>query len=256
LPAQADTTVVPPVGRLAGRRILLTGGASGIGKATAELFSQEGARLAILDRSGPELNQVCAALSAHPFVVDVTDEAQVRKAVGGAAEALAGLDGVANVAGIGKPGMFREMTLADWNLVLSINLTGPFLICREALRYLEREEGAAIVNVSSGSALLPVALAISGYVASKAGLIAFSKALAYELSPKIRVNVVCPGAVDTPILPDTLRTSANDPRTSPYALKRIADPVEIANGILFLMSKESSFVTGATLAIDGGRTYH
>jgi NAD(P)-dependent dehydrogenase (short-subunit alcohol dehydrogenase family) len=234
----------------------LTGGASGIGKATAELFRREGAELAILDRTEGPLKEVAAALAAHPFVVDVTDEDQVRNAVNAAAEALGGLDGVANVAGVGKPGLFRDMTLEDWNRVLSINLTGPFLVCRAALPFLERQERAAIVNVSSGSALLPVSLAIASYVASKAGLIAFSKALAYELAPKIRVNVVCPGAVDTPILPDSLRKTANNPETSPYALKRIADPLEIANGLLFLMSDEASFVTGVTLAVDGGRTFH
>jgi NAD(P)-dependent dehydrogenase (short-subunit alcohol dehydrogenase family) len=169
---------------------------------------------------------------------------------------MGGIDGVANVAGVGKPGLFRDMTLENWNRVLSINLTGPFLVCKAALPFLEKQERVAIVNVSSGSALLPVGPAIASYVASKAGLIAFLKALAYELAPKIRVNIVCPDAVDTPILPDSLRMTANNSETSPYALKRIADPSEIANGLLFLMCDEASYFTGVTLAVDGGQTFH
>jgi len=253
---ERKTSTTHEKGRLAGRRILLTGGASGIGKATAELFRSEGASFAILDRTESALREVCDSLSAHPFVVDVTDEARVRAAVRGAAEALGGLDGVANVAGIGLSGPFRQLSLADWNRVLSVNLTGPFLVCREATPFLDLQEGSAIVNVSSASALLPVSLSIAAYVASKAGLTAFSKALAYELAPNIRVNAVCPGAVDTPILPESLRVAARDPAKSPYALKRVAEASEIANAVLFLMSHESSYVTGTTLAVDGGRSYH
>jgi NAD(P)-dependent dehydrogenase (short-subunit alcohol dehydrogenase family) len=242
--------------RLAGRRILVTGGASGIGKATVELFAREGARLALLDVNADATATVAGALGAQGYTVDVTDEGAVRDAVGAAADALGGLDGIANVAGMAIPAPLERTTLADWNRVIAVNLTGPFLVCREALPFLQKAQNATIVNVSSGSALLPVSLAIGSYVASKSGLIAFSKALAYELAPRIRVNAVCPGAVDTPILPDVLRDAANDPQRSPYALKRVATPAEIAAAVLFLTSHESSYVTGATLAVDGGRTFH
>jgi NAD(P)-dependent dehydrogenase (short-subunit alcohol dehydrogenase family) len=243
-------------GRLAGRRLLVTGAGSGIGKATAELFAREGARMALLDFNADSVGKVAAALEAEPFVLDVADEEKVRRTVSEAAERLGGLDGLANVAGMAIPAPLPQTTLADWNRVIAVNLTGPFLICREARPYLEDNERATIVNVSSGSALLPISLAIGSYVASKAGLIGFSKALAYELAPKIRVNVVCPGAVDTPILPDVVRDSANDPERSPYALKRVATPEEIAEAVLFLTSHESSYVTGTTFAVDGGRTFH
>jgi NAD(P)-dependent dehydrogenase (short-subunit alcohol dehydrogenase family) len=243
-------------GRLEGRRVLVTGAGSGIGRATAELFAREGARLALLDVSADAVTRVAAELSADAFVADVTDEEAVRSTVQAAAHALGGLDGVANIAGMAIPAPFGKTTLPDWNRVLAVNLTGPFLICREALPFLEANATATIVNVSSGSALLPVSLSICSYVASKSGLIAFSKALAYELAPKIRVNAVCPGAVDTPILPDSLRQVANDPVRSPYALKRVAAPEEIASAVLYLTSQESSYVTGATLAVDGGRTFH
>lgn len=242
--------------RLAGRRILITGAGSGIGKATAELFAREGATLALLDMNGDAVRSVATPLGAHPFTVDVANEDGVRATIRAAAAALGGLDGIANVAGMAIPAPLAATTLPDWNRVIGVNLTGPFLICREALPFLAQNETATIVNVSSGSALLPVSLSISSYVASKAGLIAFSKAMAYELAPKIRVNAVCPGAVDTPILPDSLREAARDPARSPYALRRIAEADEIASAVLFLTSNESSYITGTTLAVDGGRTYH
>jgi NAD(P)-dependent dehydrogenase (short-subunit alcohol dehydrogenase family) len=243
-------------GRLAGRRILITGAGSGIGKATAELFAAEGATLALVDVVVESVKAVASKLDAHAFTLDVTKEADVRATMAAANEALGGLDGIANVAGIGRPAKLADLTLADWNFVLGVNLTGPFLICREALPYLSRNERATIVNVASASALLPIGTSLGSYVASKAGLVALSKTLAFELAPKIRVNCVCPGSVDTPILPQSLRESGNDPERSPYALKRIADPSEIAAGILFATSWESSYMTGSTLSVDGGRSYH
>jgi len=247
---------MPQDGRLAGRRVIATGAASGIGRAAARLFAAEGAQLALLDRNAEGLAEIAAETGALAIPCDVTDEAAVRAAVAQAAEALGGLDGVCNVAGGAIPARLADTTLSDWNAVLTLNLTGPMLICREALAHLEQAARPSIVNVSSGSALLPVGMALGSYVASKAGLIALSKALASELSPKVRVNVVCPGAVDTPILPDVLRGPANDPERSPYALRRVADPEEIAAALLFLLSDEASYVTGATLAVDGGRTFH
>ncbi|WP_454644693.1 SDR family NAD(P)-dependent oxidoreductase [Bradyrhizobium liaoningense] len=243
-------------GRLADRRILITGAASGIGRATATLFAREGASLALLDTNEKAVGALADCLSARSVVADVSCEVEVRRAITAASEALGGLDGVANVAGISIHASVQDLTLDDWNSVIGVNLTGPFLICREALPFLKRNDMATIVNVSSGSALLPVRGAICAYIASKGGLIAFSKALAQEVGPKIRVNSVCPGAVDTPLLPERLRQTARDPSTSPYALQRIADAEEIANAILFLTSRESSYVTGSVLAVDGGRTYH
>jgi NAD(P)-dependent dehydrogenase (short-subunit alcohol dehydrogenase family) len=243
-------------GRLAGRKILITGAGSGIGKQTAELFAREGASLALLDLKGETAKAVASPLRAHAFACDVSNEDAVRETVRAAAEALGGLDGVANVAGMAIPALLGETMFVDWNKVIGVNLNGPFLVCREAWPHLRKNDRATIVNVSSGSALLPVGMALGSYVASKAGLVALSKQMAYELAPKIRVNVVCPGAVDTPILPDSMRAAGNDPARSAYALKRIAHPDEIANALLFLTSDESSFVTGSTLAVDGGRTFH
>ena len=243
-------------GRLHGRRILLTGAASGIGRATADLFVREGARVALLDNNETALADVGRMLAVPCFPCELEDEASIRQAVASAADALDGLDGVGNVAGILRPSPIETATLEDWNRVVAINLTAPFLICREAVSHLRRSKGAAIVNVSSGSALMPIGNTLTSYAASKAGLIAFSKALASELAPHVRVNVLCPGAVDTPMILDQIRVLAVDPERSPYALKRLAAPAEIAEGLLYLMSDASSYVTGITLAVDGGRTFH
>jgi NAD(P)-dependent dehydrogenase (short-subunit alcohol dehydrogenase family) len=243
-------------GRLEGRRIVLTGAASGIGRATAELFVEEGARVALLDRDAAALADVAGALSVPHFLCELGDEASIRQAIAASAEALGGLDGVANIAGMLRPASIDASTLEDWNRVMAVNLTAPFLVCREALPHLRQAEGAAIVNVSSGSALLPIGNTLTSYAASKAGLIAFSKALASELAPHVRVNVLCPGAVDTPMILDSIRALAVDAERSPYALRRLAEPREIAEGILYLISSASTYVTGITLAVDGGRTFH
>lgn len=243
-------------GRLSGRHVLITGAASGIGLATARLFAAEGARLALLDRNADAVAAIAGELQAFHYALDVADEAAVRAAVAGSAQAMGGLDAVVNAAGMAIPAPLGETRLQDWHRVLDVNLTGPFLVCREALPYLLKRRGATIANVSSGSALLPVGIAISSYVASKAGLVAMTKAMASELGPDIRANVVCPGAVDTPLLPEVLRQKAIDPSQSPYALKRVAAPEEVAYALLYLTSDESSYVTGAALAVDGGRTYH
>jgi NAD(P)-dependent dehydrogenase (short-subunit alcohol dehydrogenase family) len=241
--------------RLAGRHILITGAASGIGLATANLFAAEGARLALLDRSEGSLRRVAADLGAFASAVDVQEENGICRAVAESAAAMGALDGVVNVAGIGGAGPLGSTALADWNRVLAVNLTAPFLVCREALAHLRDAGGGTIANVASGQGLLPSAPGMSAYCASKGGLVIFTKALAVELAPTIRVNVVCPGVVDTPLLPDSMREAARAPQ-SLYALKRVGAAKEIADALLFLTGHESSFVTGVALAVDGGRTFH
>lgn len=241
--------------RLDGRRILITGAASGIGLATARRFAGEGARLALFDVNRQMLEAAAAETGGEAFTVDLQDEAAIKAAVAASGERLGGIDGVVNVAGIGGMGLLDNLSLDDWNRVIAINLTAPFLVMREALPFLTEAEGSTIVNVASGQGLMPSAPGMGSYCASKGGLVVFSKAMALELAPRIRVNVVCPGVVATPLLPASMSESARQPG-SPYALKRVAAPEEIADAILFLTSAESSFVTGTALAVDGGRTYH
>lgn len=244
--------------RLVGRRILVTGAASGIGRATAELFAAEGARLALLDRAAPPpLDGPTPSAAAVLLAADVSDEASVHAAVEAAAAALGGLDGIVNAAGVFPVAKIEDTTLEHWNRTLAVNLTGPFLVIRAALPHLRASRSATIVNVSSGSAIVPYP-ELGAYGASKGGLAVASKVWAAELGPGIRVNVVAPGMTRTRMVtdwhpdPDRLAERAQ----SLYALQRIAEPSEIAAAILFLTSDDSSIVTGATLAADGGRTFH
>lgn len=238
--------------RLSGRRILLTGAASGIGRASAEACRREGARLALLDVS-PDVERVARELEALPLVVDLRDLTALPDAVARAAEAMGGLDGVVNCAGANVTRPLAEVTLADWAKAMEINLTAPFVICQAAVPRLST--GAAIVNVVSGVGLRPDSPGVSPYAASKGGLIALTRALAAELAPDIRVNAVAPGLTRTPMTTQMLQGDP-PPALARYALKRAAEPEEIANAILFLLSDEASFVTGITLAADGGRTFH
>jgi NAD(P)-dependent dehydrogenase (short-subunit alcohol dehydrogenase family) len=236
--------------RLAGRRIVVTGAASGIGRATAMHFAEEGAALALIDRDAEGVRAVADATRGHAFAADITDEAEVNRAVEQAAAAMGGIDGVVNSAGIQVRGSVREVGVDEWRHSLEVNLTGMYIVVRACLPWLERCVGATIVNLGSGQALLANAPNRTAYAASKGGVLNLSRALAAELAPGIRVNCVCPGLVDTPMAAGVQGNVGN------YALGRLAQPVEIARAIPFLTSAESSFVTGAALAADGGRSFH
>jgi NAD(P)-dependent dehydrogenase (short-subunit alcohol dehydrogenase family) len=239
-----------PSGRLRGRRILITGAASGIGRGTAELFAAEGAALTLLDCDRKRLADVARQTGATFVEADVTQEASVTRAVERGAAAMGGIDGVVNAAGIVIHGSVLDVGVADWRLVLDVNLTGTYIVARCCLPWLAKATFATIVNIASGQGLLPNTPNMTAYAASKGGVVNLTRALAAELAPSIRVNSVCPGMVDTPMIAGLQR------EVDRYAMKRIADPLEIAQAILFLTGTESSFVTGAALAVDGGRTFH
>jgi NAD(P)-dependent dehydrogenase (short-subunit alcohol dehydrogenase family) len=239
-----------PPGRLNDRRILITGAASGIGRRTAELFAAQGAALTLLDRDREGLQEVARATGGLAIEADVTQEGSVAQAVAQGAAAMGGIDGVVNAAGIVISGSVLEIGMADWRRVIEVNLTGTYLVVRCCLPWLRQAPFATVVNIASGQGLLPNVPNNTAYAASKGGVVNLTRALAAELAPSIRVNSVCPGMVDTPMTANLGRDA------SPYALKRIADPLEIAQAILFLTGAESSFVTGAALAVDGGRTFH
>ena len=239
-----------PSGRLRGRRILITGAASGIGRGTAELFAAEGAALTLLDCNGKGLAEVARETRGISIEADVTREASVARAVEQGAAAMGGIDGVVNAAGIVIHGSVLDVGVADWQLVLDVNLTGTYIVVRCCLPWLAKASFATIVNIGSGQGLLPNTPNMTAYAASKGGVVNLTRALAAELAPSIRVNSICPGMVDTPMIAGLQREPDR------YALKRIADPLEIAQAILFLTGTESSFVTGAALAVDGGRTFH
>ncbi len=236
--------------RLAGRRIIVTGAASGIGKATAELFAAEGAIVACLDRDIEAANAVAESVGGFAFRVDISDEADVATTMSSIERKLEGADGLVNAAGIMATGSLLDMPVALWRKIVDVNLVGTYLVTRGSVPLLRRSEGSTVVNIASAQGLLPNAPNHTAYAASKGGVVNLSRALAAELSPQIRVNTVCPGMVDTPMAVGNGGNAAN------YAMKRVARADEIANAILFLTSHDSSYVTGATLAVDGGRSFH
>jgi NAD(P)-dependent dehydrogenase (short-subunit alcohol dehydrogenase family) len=249
-------------GALAGRRILVTGGAKGIGLASVTRFQAEGARVAALDKDARALAALRGRVeTVHIVEADVADVASVTAAVADGVAALGGLDGLVNAAGIDLVADIEAMQPEDWSRVLAVNLTGPMLVMRAAFPHLRASGGGTIVNVSSGAGLSPLKHR-TAYCASKAGLQMASKALAMEAAAfGIRVNTVCPGAVETELFRSGI-DAAPDPQAAyeavraRYALQRVAAPEEIAAAILWLTSAESSYVTGAAIAVDGGRTFH
>jgi NAD(P)-dependent dehydrogenase (short-subunit alcohol dehydrogenase family) len=251
-------------GALAGRRILITGAAKGIGLATAKRFVDEGADIVALDRDYPALREIrlyAGDSCRMDAKVDVADPEAVLRTVHAAALALGGLDGVVNSAGIDLVADIERMALADWNRIIAVNLTGPMLVAQAAYPPLKAAGGGTIVNVSSGAGLSPLKHR-TAYCASKAGLQMAAKALAMEAAEfGIRVNTVCPGAVETELFRTSIDTApdpvaAYETVRARYALQRVASPEEIAAAILWLTSAESSYVTGTAIAVDGGRTFH
>ncbi len=245
--------------RLTGRKILITGAASGIGRATAVLCAKEGAAVAVLDRSIEAAHLVAGGIGGTAVGVDVADPDSVAQAIEQAATAMGGIDGIVNAAGIFSSEGLTETSPELFNRILTVNVTGTFLVIRAAEPWLRAADTATVVNIGSGVGLKPTGPGSTAYVASKGGVIAMTRVLAMELAPKIRVNVVCPGMVETAMTESFLRDNHGEIRPEIarlYALGRAASADELANAILFLTCGESSFVTGIALPVDGGRTYH
>jgi NAD(P)-dependent dehydrogenase (short-subunit alcohol dehydrogenase family) len=238
---------VPSPPELAGRRALVTGGGSGIGAATAALLRSGGARVLTLDVAGGDLT------------ADVRDEAAVAAAVAGAARRLGGpVDLAVTAAGVYRIAPATAISAAAWDEVLDVNLRGTFLVARETARALVAAGvGGAIVTIASTAALQADASEPSAhYNASKAGVLALTRQLATELAPHgIRVNAVCPGVIDTPML-----RLMDDPAAGErfvredVPLARLGTAEEVAAAIAFLASNAAAYVTGAALPVDGGLT--
>lgn len=242
-----------------GRRIVVAGGAQGIGHATVLRLRAQGAKVAVIDLAGPALSALPGDVTA--FAADITDTAGLAAAGAEIAAALGGVDGLVNSAGIDLVAPLSDITDEAWERIIAVNLTGAMKLSRAFEPFLRAAGRAAIVNLSSGAGLVPLKHR-SAYSASKAGLQMFSKSLAMELAEAgIRVNCVCPGAVETPLFRSSISAGEEEAAQlqavrSRYALQRIADPDEIAAAILWLLSDEASYVTGVALAVDGGRTFH
>ena len=236
---------------LAGRRALVTGAAGGIGRAVAAALVAEGARVALVDRTAPD--DVAAELGDGAFAIaaDAVDEAQVAASVSAASERLGGLDVVVGCAGISGPvgtGL-TQTSLADWNAVLTVNVTGAFLLLKHALPVLQRSDAGSAVFVASDSALV-AAPGMAPYCASKAALLQLVRAASVE-TDLVRINAVCPSIVDTPMSRGDLGIALGGFAAMPYPVQTAA---EVANEILFLCSPRSRAIDAAALVSDFGYT--
>lgn len=238
--------------RLQDRRILVTGAASGMGRAIAELFASEGARLALLDRNADGVAETAATLDATGYGCDVSARADVNDVVGKAGAALGGLDGIINAAGILDIVNFAAMQPESWDRMLAVNLTGPFNIIQAALPFLQAAVRATIVNIASVSGLMPMP-GTGGYSASKAGLVMLTKCLGLDLGPNIRANSICPGVIKTEMTRYLWENPEHTARAADrVALKRLGVTDDVARAALFFSTEDSGFTTGTALPVDGG----
>jgi NAD(P)-dependent dehydrogenase (short-subunit alcohol dehydrogenase family) len=243
---------------------VVTGGASGIGRATAERLAREGACVALVDRADPEEAAraiVSAGGEAWGIRTDVADEGEVRAMVDAVVSRARRVDVLVNAAGIGtpRPVTIDEATMAEWHDLCAVNLTGTFLCCRAVIPIMRGGGGATIVNIASELGLVGSPRSAM-YGATKGAVVQLTRALAVDHAPDhIRVNCVCPGPIDTPLLRRGVARAA-DPEAKIRAemnstlLGRLGRPEEIASVIHFLASDEASFVTGSIVVADGGVT--
>lgn len=238
-------------------RVLVTGASSGVGEATARLFAAQGAQVALLARTEHKLLRVTDELgaAAHPIVADIADSRSAALAVRAAIEWLGGVDVAVNAAGISGEAVLEDVHEDLWRRVIDTNLGGTFTVSREVGLHMRSHGGGAIVNVASDLAQMG-AIGLAPYCASKAGVVGLTRALAVELAPVVRVNAVCPGPIDTPMMRAQLdeRVDADDAlreKQGTVPLGRLADPAEVALAIRFL-AVDGTFATGSSLAFDGG----
>jgi NAD(P)-dependent dehydrogenase (short-subunit alcohol dehydrogenase family) len=247
--------------RLAGKVALISGGARGMGAVEAKLFAREGARVVIgdvLDEEGRRVEAAVRGAGGEALFVplDVTSEEDWRRAVAAAVSRFGKLDVLVNNAGIGGWGRLEETTLEAWNRVMAVNSTGVFLGTKAAIPAMRAAGGGSIVNISSQLGLVGVETSSPQYQASKGAVRLLTKSTAIQYArDRIRVNSVHPGPIVTPMT-ESGRADAERYRfmVSRIPLGRYGEPEEVAYGVLYLASDESSFVTGSELVIDGGWT--
>ena len=259
--------------RFADRVAVVTGGASGIGRATALRFASEGARVAVVDRDAAGAEATATAIldgggTAVAIACDVADSASVTAAARQAEAALGAVDVLANVAGVGDTAGMEGIEGIDdrrWALTLAVNLSGPFHWCRAVLPGMAARGRGAVVNVSSLAGRSKSANGGLAYSASKAGLLGLTRHLAFDYGPRgVRINAICPGGVDTPMLraggparaPSEAEAEARRARVAAYTyfmpIKRISQPEEQAAAIAFLASDDASYINGVSLDVNGG----
>lgn len=244
-------------GRIEGKTAVVTGGCSGIGLATARRFAEEGANVVIGDlddAKGPGIAEELGGTYVH---VDVTDKDQVDALFKTAKDTYGSVDIAFNNAGISPPedDSILDTELEAWKRVQDVNLTSVYLCCKAALPYMLEQKKGSIINTASFVAVMGAATSQISYSASKGGVLSMSRELGVQFAREgVRVNALCPGPVNTPLLQELF---ASDPERAARRLVhvpvgRFAEPEEMANAVLFLASDESSFITASTFLVDGG----
>lgn len=249
--------------RLEGKVVIITGAARGQGAVAADMFAKEGARLMLSDIL-PEGERVAAQIASRGghtafLQADTSQEAEVGKVAEHAISAYGRIDVLYNNAGVilGKP--FQDTTLEEWERIIRIDLTGPFLMSKAVVPHMIAQKKGSIINISSVGGIIGYP-AMAAYGAAKGGLVNLTRCMAVDLAPyNIRVNVICPGAIDTP-MPRTYVEHMSDKEAvwkqiaDVHLLKRFGTSEEVVNLALFLASDEASFMTGAMIPVDGGHS--
>jgi len=245
------------MGRLDGKVCVITGAGGGMGADAAEVFTNEGAKVVVADVDRGLALKVADSVAGLAVQVDVSNEASVQAMYTAAAAEFGGIDVLYNNAGISPPDddSILETDLDAWERVQAVNTRGVYLCCKYGIPYLLERGGGSVINVASFVALVGAATSQISYTASKGAVLSMSKELGVQFARQgVRVNALCPGPVETPLL---LRIWSETPgaaerRLVHVPMGRMAKPIEIAYAILFLASNESSFVTGSDLVVDGG----
>jgi len=247
---------------LTGKRVLVTGGASGIGRATCLRLADEGCVIGILDRDEPGATRVageCTGGKARAYGVDISDETRVEAAVAAFETDAGPIDGLANVAGWDKAGAFLDTDRALWDRIIAINLIGPLNLHKAVLRRMAERGAGRVVNVASDAGRV----GSSGeavYSACKGGIIAFTKTMAREMARKgITLNCLCPGPTETPLFEGFTADMAGgqklkDALARAIPLRRLGQPEDYPGLIAFLLSDDAAYMTGQTISVSGGLT--